>query len=248
MRTIANDPEYQRYFAEIERYPLLDRQTEVELARAARNGDKEAAERLVTSHLRFVVKVALEYKGSGLRLLDLIQEGSVGLMRAVELYDPERGNRLLTYGVHWIRAYIRSFVAKHKSVVSRPVPKSDRPKIPMGRDLSLAEHGTDDERSLEELLLVDDSETPAEALIERDHDRAVALAVERAMKSLGERERYIIRQRFLGEEPTTLQDIGVKLGLSRERVRQLEARAKARLEKALRALAPEVIDDLAVPA
>ncbi|MBI2377167.1 MAG: sigma-70 family RNA polymerase sigma factor [Deltaproteobacteria bacterium] len=247
MKSLARDAEYQRYFSEIERYPLLSREEEAALARKARAGDKVAAEMLVTSHLRFVVKVALEYQGTGLRLLDLIQEGSVGLMRAVELFDPDRGNRLLTYGVHWIRAYIRSYVAKHKSVVSRPVPKADRPQLPSGRDLSLAEPLSDDERSLEDVLLVDEL-SPADSLLERDHDFHVTSAVERAMKSLGERERYIIRERFLGEEPSTLQEIGHRLGLSRERVRQLEARAKSRLERALRALAPEVVEDMPLPA
>ncbi|MCM2264939.1 MAG: RNA polymerase sigma factor RpoH [Desulfuromonadales bacterium] len=109
---------FEHYMAQVNRFDLLTAEEEHELAvRLQRDGDLEAAHRLVCANLRFVVKVALEYRGYGLRLLDLVQEGNIGLMQAVRKFDPERGLRLITYAVWWIRAYIQSYIMKSWSLV-----------------------------------------------------------------------------------------------------------------------------------
>jgi len=109
---------FEHYMAQVNRFDLLTAEEEYELAvRLQRDGDLEAAHRLVCANLRFVVKVALEYRGYGLRLLDLVQEGNIGLMQAVRKFDPERGLRLITYAVWWIRAYIQNYIMKSWSLV-----------------------------------------------------------------------------------------------------------------------------------
>ena len=109
---------FEHYMAQINRFGLLSAEQEHELAaRYQRNGDLDAAQRLICANLRFVVKVALEYRGYGLRLLDLVQEGNIGLMQAVRKFDPERGLRLITYAVWWIRAYIHNYIIKSWSLV-----------------------------------------------------------------------------------------------------------------------------------
>jgi len=109
---------FEHYMAQVNRFPLLNAEEEQELARRYRNeGDLDAAHRLVCANLRFVVKVALEYRNYGIRVLDLIQEGNIGLMQAVRKFDPERGLRLITYAVWWIRAYIQDFIMKSWSLV-----------------------------------------------------------------------------------------------------------------------------------
>ena len=109
---------FEHYMAQINRFGLLSAEQEHELAaRYQRYGDLDAAQRLICANLRFVVKVALEYRGYGLRLLDLVQEGNIGLMQAVRKFDPERGLRLITYAVWWIRAYIHNYIMKSWSLV-----------------------------------------------------------------------------------------------------------------------------------
>ena len=109
---------FEHYMAQINRFDLLTAEQEHELAvRYQRDGDLDAAQRLICANLRFVVKVALEYRGYGLRLLDLVQEGNIGLMQAVRKFDPERGLRLITYAVWWIRAYIHNYIMKSWSLV-----------------------------------------------------------------------------------------------------------------------------------
>jgi len=116
-----------RYVAEINRYKLLTREQEMELAlKYAKSGDLEAAHELVTSNLRFVVKIAHEYKGYGLRLLDLIQEGNIGLMMAVKKFEPDRGYRLISYAVWWIRAYMQNFILRSWSLVKLGTTQAQR--------------------------------------------------------------------------------------------------------------------------
>jgi len=116
-----------RYVAEINRYKLLTREQEMVLAlKYAKSGDLEAAHELVTSNLRFVVKIAHEYKGYGLRLLDLIQEGNIGLMMAVKKFEPDRGYRLISYAVWWIRAYMQNFILRSWSLVKLGTTQAQR--------------------------------------------------------------------------------------------------------------------------
>lgn len=292
-KPLSEDREYIRYVKDIQRYALLTPEEERDLANSARDGDRGAAERLVTANLRFVVKVALQYRGYGFRLLDLIQEGNLGLMQAVEKFDPDRGYRLVTYAVHWIRAYIRAYVLKQWSMVRVGTTHAERRlfyRIPKarreiaaqvqggdpqevlaalakhlnateaevanaeqriyGRDMSLAAplQSSDGDRTLEDVIPDDLARGQDETVIELSEQASLRAAVERAMEGLGDRERYIIRRRFLADEKVTLQEIGDELGLSRERVRQLESAAKVRLERTLRQAAPDLIADAFGPA
>ena len=115
------------YLAEINRYPLLTVDEEQRLARLyARNGDLDAAHKLVTSNLRFVVKVAYEYRSYGFKMADLIQEGNIGLMKAVQKFDPDKGIRLISYAVWWIRAYIQNYILKSWSLVKLGTTQAQR--------------------------------------------------------------------------------------------------------------------------
>ncbi len=285
---LSEDRDYLRYIKEIQRYELLTPEQERELAEKAGKGDERAFDTLVTANLRFVVKVALQYRGYGFKPLDLIQEGNLGLMQAVKKFDPERGFRLVTYAVHWIRAYIRAYILRHWSMVRVGTTHAERRlfyRIPKarrelaakaqagdpqevlealarhlkateeevasaerriyGRDVSLATPlaSAEGERTLEEVI-PDESVEPHDVRIMDELEQvAVRAAVDRALEELGGREQYIIRRRFLNHEKVTLQEIGDELGLSRERVRQLESVAKERLERKLREDDARLLED-----
>jgi RNA polymerase sigma-32 factor len=126
-QSIVSERSIEHYISEINRYPLLSRQAERELAEAHRDrGDAQAAHKLVVSNLRFVVKIAHEYRGYGLKLLDLVQEGNVGLMLAVKKFEPSRGYRLISYAVWWVRAYIQNFIMKSWSQVKVGTTQAQR--------------------------------------------------------------------------------------------------------------------------
>ncbi len=284
--SILNDPEYLRYIEGIQRYDLLTAEEEQRLARRWREeGDRAAFDALVTANLRYVVKVALQYRGYGLRVLDLIQEGNLGLMRAVEKFDPDRGFRLVTYATHWIRSFIRAYILKQWSLVKMGGSHTERRlffRLPSarrevvnevegegaayrrllaerletteeevekieqriyGRDISTAMPlaSTDGDRTLEDTLEDEESEAFADEVLEEAEREALREALDAAFDSLTERERYILRRRFLTDEQKTLQELGDDLGISRERIRQLEARAKARLGETLRRTHPELV-------
>ena len=264
-----------RYVAEIHKFPVLSREEELTLARRYHDtGDIEAAHKLVVSNLRFVVKIAHEYKGYGLKLLDLIQEGNVGLMLAVKKYEPERGYRLISYAVWLIRAYIRNFILRTWSFVrlgttqaSRKlffklrstrsqleqenegvapssaelakalnVPEAEVLDMEMrlaGRDFSL-DAATDEDRPTRGLdRLPSPNENQEERLARLEDHALVEKVLASALDTLTDKERDIIERRILNEDPETLQQIGDRLGVSRERVRQLENRALKKLRKAM---------------
>ncbi len=269
--------ELDRYMAEVNRYPLLDAEEEERLARRWReSGDVQAAHRLVTANLRFVVKIAHEYRGYGAQMLDLIQEGSVGLMQAVKRFDPDRGYRLISYAVYWIRSYIHAFlmrsvrmikvgtsrahrklffklralkgrlagggrveddelldsVAREIGVSRSEVEEMDRHLG--GRDASLDAPVTEGGSSLGELVPAEQI-TQEEQLAELEQRADLAARLETALGSLDERERAIVEQRHLAEEPRQLKEIGMELGVTKQRVSQLERRAIAKLKERLAA-------------
>jgi len=260
------------YLAEIGRYPLLDAEEEKRLARKYRKtGDRSIAQKLVTSNLRFVVKVASEYRTYGLRPADLIQEGNLGLMKAVEKFDPRRGIRLISYAVWWIRAYIQNYILRSWSLVKlgttqvqrrlffslarakREIERMDGPDSSQeridelakqlrakpqeiaemeqrmsGRDMSLDTPVEDD--GPPRLDLVPGAEQPADDLVaEAQISKILVDRVAESMARLDARERYIIERRVLDERPVTFKDLGEHFGVSRERARQLELRAKEKL-------------------
>ena len=261
------------YLRRIDRHPLLSPEEETDLAmRWKRSRDPDAASRLVLCNLRFVVKVAFEYRTYGVRILDLIQEGNLGLLVAVERFDAGRGNRLTTYAVWWIRAYIQDFIRRQWSLVRFGTTRAEqrcfyrlrreREKLERSgeaadpgrlaqalgvkpdaisaiearivrRDQSLddpAYVGADESRVSR---LADDGAGPERQAIERQMAAVSRLRVHRALAGLDPRERAIIEKRYLDGKGTTLKELGKSFGISRERVRQLEARAKEKMRAEL---------------
>ncbi len=264
------------YLIQINQFPLLTPEEEFDLARRYRNhNDISAAHRLITSNLRFVVKVALEYKSYGVRLLDLIQEGNIGLMMAVKKFDPDKGNRFISYAIWWIRAFIQNFIIKtwslvkigttqaqkklfykigkvRKALESDPenearyerlakdldVHKEDIMEMEQrmaSRDLSL-DAPFDDGKELTHLdLLQEESLNQEERLAEEQEKEMREREVHRALKRLNEKEIFIIKNRIMADDPLTLQEIGDRLKLSRERVRQIESEALKKLKREISA-------------
>jgi RNA polymerase sigma-32 factor len=261
------------YLKRIDQYPLLTPEDERALAiRWRRDRDREAARRLVLANLRFVVKIAFEYRTYGLRLLDLIQEGNLGLLVAVERFDPERKNRLTTYAVWWIRACIQEFIRRQWSLVrfgttraeqrcfyrlrrerqrleragGRAEPESLARALGVGLDelREIEARITRRDQSLDDPAYADTEETrgdriadqgpgPETEAIARELERLARDRVRRALAGLDPRERAIIERRYLRGRSTTLKELGRTFGISRERVRQIEARAKAKMRAEL---------------
>ena len=279
---IALSPEQglSRYLSEIRKFPLLEKNEEFMLAqRWAQHQDSEAAEKMVTSHLRLVAKIAMGYRGYGLPMGEVISEGNVGLMQAVKKFDPDKGFRLATYAMWWIRAAIQEYIlrswslvklgttaaqkklffnlrrlkgeisameegdlrpenvaeiAKRLGVTEDEVTSMNR-RMSAGGDASLNAPigGMDGEAEWQDWI-ADDSPGQAEVMANNDEFSARMSLLERAMESLNERERHIITERRLKEEPTTLEDLSVEYNVSRERIRQIEVRAFEKLQKAMR--------------
>ncbi len=245
------------YIAEINRFPLLTREEEHRLALSYYDEeDLGVAHKLVTSNLRFVVKIAFEYRNYGVSLRDLIQEGNLGLMTAVKKFNPHKGVRLISYAVWWIRSFIQDFIIKTKSLVKRNSKALKRhlfyrqdtsneasqneasPSLP-GRaadpyhvDLSLdTPLGDDGVTHLDSLR--DPAAGHEEAIAAAEEHAIVKSDVKSALKLLNEKERYVIETRVMAEEPASLQSIGDRLGITRERVRQIESAALEKLGKRL---------------
>jgi RNA polymerase sigma-32 factor len=261
------------YLNRIDQYSLLTPSEEQQLAqRWRRFGDQGAASRLVTGNLRFVVKIAFEYRTYGLRLLDLIQEGNLGLLVAVDRFEPDRGVRLTTYAVWWIRAYIQEYIRRSWSLVrfgttraeqrcfyrlrrerqrlEREGGKADPDRLASAlgirreeleaiesritrRDMSLDDPAYVDTEETKGDRLADDRPGPESALAEQELSEEARRRIREGLEALDPRERAILSRRYLASKPATLKELGAAFGISRERVRQLEARAKAKLRESL---------------
>jgi len=274
-RALAPTDPITLYLAEIRKYPLLTKDEERRLAlRYRETGDAIAAEKLVTSNLRFVVKVAAEYSRFGAKLIDLIQEGNVGLMHAVREFNPYKGVRLITYAVWWIRGYIQEYLMRQYSMVRIGTTQNQRklfyrlqkeraalaqlgeePTYALlagrlgvseeevetmsqrlaGRDVSLSQPIDNSGNSMASRLDFEESEAPpADETI--GHLEEMAVLRENLAKirdSLSEKELYILETRLLADEPLTLQEIGDHFGVTREAVRQLEARLIGKIRAAV---------------
>jgi RNA polymerase sigma-32 factor len=275
-----------RYLSEIKKFPILAPEEEFMLAKRWReHGDTDAAAQLVNSHLRLVAKIAMGYRGYGLPVSELISEGNIGLMQGVKKFEPDRGFRLATYAMWWIRASIQEFILRSWSLVKMGTTAAQKKlffnlrrmknqidafedgdlkpadvtkiatdlgvtedevvsmnrRMAMGGDTSLnapLKSSEDGEGQWQDFLV---SEAPLQdEIIADDEERQVRRELlAEAMDSLNERERHILVERRLSEEPKTLEDLSQVYGVSRERIRQIEVRAFEKLQAALLKLAGE---------
>jgi len=258
------------YIAEINRFPVLSADEEFRLAvRFKKYNDVDAAEKLVVSNLRFVVKIAHEYRNYGVKLTDLIQEGNIGLMHAVKKFDPYKGYRLISYAVWWIRAYVQNFIIKSWSLVkigttqaqrklffklsqakkklenlSKKNPEFGEIAESLGvkeheieemdlrlshRDLSLDSYINDESETSHMDYLTYGGEDQEMALIKKEEMHLVKRNIAGALANLNERESFIIKHRIMTDNPITLQEIGNKFNITRERARQIEKQALKKL-------------------
>ncbi|KCZ61035.1 RNA polymerase sigma factor RpoH [Hyphomonas chukchiensis] len=283
--SVALSPEQglSRYLSEIRKFPMLEKNEEFMLARKwLENDDTEAAEKMVTSHLRLVAKIAMGYRGYGLPMAEVISEGNVGLMQAVKKFDPEKGFRLATYAMWWIRAAIQEYILRSWSLVKlgttaaqkklffnlrrlkgemKALDEGDlRPEQARliaeklnvteaevfsmngrmsGSDASLnVPMGTDGDMEWQDWL-ADDDQGQAEDFADRQEYDARMDLLSNAMTDLNERERHILTERRLSEEPKTLEELSETYNVSRERIRQIEVRAFEKLQKAMKRMAKE---------
>jgi RNA polymerase sigma-32 factor len=268
------------YIAEINRFPLLTADEEFKLAvRLKKYNNVEAAEKLIVSNLRFVVKIAHEYRSYGFALADLIQEGNVGLIHAVKKFDPYKGYRLISYAVWWIRAYIQNYLIKSWSLVkigttqaqrklffklsqtkkeletlSKKNPEFGEIATSLGvkgsevaemdlrlgsRDVSLNEFINDEGDSSHIDFLTYKGDDQESSLIKNEEMSLARRDIAGALTNLSERENYIILNRIMADNPKTLQEIGTKYNISRERARQIEKQALKKMQLALPYFKPD---------
>jgi len=270
-----------RYLSEIRRFPLLSREEETVIARRYHeHHDREDAFRLVTANLRLVVKIALEFARASKNVLDLIQEGNVGLMEAVKNFDPYRGIRFPSYAVWWVRAYIYRYLINNWRLVKigttqaqrklffnlrkeserleaqgfRPEPKllAQRMGVKESEVREMQERMSQSEVSLDQPagpaedatalvdVIPDDSANPEERAAADEWRNFARERVEEFAATLKDKELEIFNSRLLTDEPATLQEIGERFGISRERVRQIETRLKNRLRDFIRSKAADI--------
>jgi RNA polymerase sigma-32 factor len=289
--TLALSPEQglQRYLSEIRKFPMLTKENEFMLAKSwQEHGDTNAAHQLVTSHLRLVAKIAMGYRGYGLPIGEVISEGNVGLMQAVKKFDPDKGFRLATYAMWWIRASIQEYILRswslvkmgttaaqkklffnlrrmkgemaaleegdlrpehvatiaHKLAVTEAEVTSMNRRMSGGGDASLnapiGGAGGEGDSEWMDWLSDDQAEGTQETrLADSEEFEQRMTLLQEAMGELNERERNIIQERRLKDEPATLEDLSKEYGVSRERVRQIEVRAFEKLQKAMKKVAAD---------
>lgn len=253
------------YIQAVNRCPILSQEEETSLARSLRDeGSIEAAHKLVLSHLRVVVAIARGYLGYGLPHADLIQEGNIGLMKAVKRFDPERGVRLISFAIHWIKAEIHEFIMRNWRLVKIATTKQQRklffnlrsmkqsldtmsqaevnsvakqlgvkPEevVEMetrfsGRDVSLEPNSEDEDEIGSPIHYLTDGSDPSQQVEQEQTARLYHDKLQESLASLDERSRHIIEARWLRETDTaTLHELADELGVSAERVRQIEAKA-----------------------
>lgn len=258
------------YLANVNKYPLLTREQETEIAeRYFRDRNPKDAEILVTSNLRFVVKIAAEYSKFGNKLIDVIQEGNVGLMHAVKEFNPYKGVRLISYAVWWIRGYIQEYMMRQHSMVRIGTTQNQRklfyhlkkekdhldklgqePTVKLlstklgipedeirimeermsGRDVSLDAPISDDSTAVRLDLEASNDEAVDDLLARQENIHLLEERISELRPKLNEKELYILEKRLLSDTPITLQDIGTEWGVTREAVRQMEARVMKKIK------------------
>ncbi|WP_172272683.1 RNA polymerase sigma factor RpoH [Caulobacter sp. RHG1] len=279
LSVMSPDGGLSRYLTEIRKFPMLPKDEEFMLAqRWKEHQDSDAAHKMVTSHLRLVAKIAMGYRGYGLPIGEVISEGNVGLMQAVKKFEPDKGFRLATYAMWWIRASIQEYILRSWSLVKmgttaaqkklffnlrkaksqiaafqegdlRPDQVSaiatklgvlDSEVISMNRrlsgpDASLNAPLRSDSESEWQDWLADDDQVSQETMVAENEEKSLRMSLlEEAMVELTDRERHILTERRLKDDPTTLEELAAQYGVSRERVRQIEVRAFEKLQKNMR--------------
>jgi RNA polymerase sigma-32 factor len=281
---LGGEQSLNRYLSEIRKFPILAPEEEYMLAkRFQEHGDPEAAAKLVTSHLRLVAKIAMGYRGYGLPASELISEGNIGLMQGVKKFEPDRGFRLATYAMWWIRASIQEYIlrswslvkmgttaaqkklffnlrrmksqidafeegdlkpealakiAKDLGVTEEEVTSMNR-RMAMGGDTSLNVMVGEDGDAQWQDWLVDTDPLQDERIAEAQEKDVRHDMLTEAMDSLNDREKHILAERRLADDPKTLEELSQVYGVSRERVRQIEVRAFDKLQKAMMRIAGE---------
>ena len=279
LSVMSPDGGLSRYLTEIRKFPMLPKDEEFMLAqRWKEHQDSEAAHKMVTSHLRLVAKIAMGYRGYGLPIGEVISEGNVGLMQAVKKFEPDKGFRLATYAMWWIRASIQEYILRSWSLVKMGTTAAqkklffnlrkaksqiaafqdgdlhpdqvsyiatklgvlDSEVISMNRrlggpDASLNAPLRADGESEWQDWLADDNQVSQETVVAENQEKSMRMGLlEEAMVELTDRERHILTERRLKDDPTTLEELASQYGVSRERVRQIEVRAFEKLQKSMR--------------
>ena len=284
MPTLGGEQSLNRYLSEIKKFPVLTAEQDYMLAkRYAEHADPEAAAQLVTSHLRLVAKIAMGYRGYGLPVSELISEGNIGLMQGVKKFEPERGFRLATYAMWWIKASMQEFIlrswslvkmgttaaqkklffnlrrmkknldayedtdlhpedvrkiAEHLGVPETEVVNMNR-RMMLGGDASLNVSLRDDGEGQWQDILADERPLQDHIVAEAEEATYRHSMLQEAMESLNDRERQILTERRLNEDPKTLEELSQVYKVSRERVRQIEVRAFEKLQKAMQRIASD---------
>jgi RNA polymerase sigma-32 factor len=281
---LGGEQSLNRYMSEIRKFPILSAEEEYMLAkRFQEHGDPEAAAKLVTSHLRLVAKIAMGYRGYGLPASELISEGNIGLMQGVKKFEPDRGFRLATYAMWWIRASIQEYILRSWSLVKMGTTAAQKKlffnlrrmksqidafedgdlapehvtkiatdlgvteeevttmnrRMAMGGDTSLNVMVGEDGDAQWQDWLVDSDPLQDERLAEAQERDVRHDMLTQAMESLNDREKHILAERRLADDPKTLEELSQVYGVSRERVRQIEVRAFDKLQKAMMRIAGE---------
>ncbi|KKW92815.1 MULTISPECIES: RNA polymerase sigma factor RpoH [Sphingobium] len=287
---LGGEASLNRYLSEIRKFPILTPEQEYMLAkRYAEHADSEAAAQLVTSHLRLVAKIAMGYRGYGLPVSELISEGNIGLMQGVKKFEPDRGFRLATYAMWWIRASIQEFILRSWSLVKMGTTAAQKKlffnlrrmknnieafedgdlhpddvkkiatdlgvteedvismnrRMAMGGDTSLNVPMREDGEGQWQDWLADTDPLQDERVADRQESELRHDMLVEAMDDLNDREKHILAERRLAEEPKTLEELSQVYGVSRERVRQIEVRAFEKLQKAMMRIAGDKLGKVA---
>jgi len=281
---ISNEGNLSSYMEQIKKFPLLEIKEEYMLAKAWKNqGDVKAAHKLVTSHLRLVAKIASGYRGYGLPISDLISEGNIGMMHAVKRFEPEKGFRLATYAMWWIKASIQEYILRSWSLVkigttaaqkklffnlkkikskisaieegdltpeqvdkiSTELSVSKKEVVSMNRRISGSDYSlnapvTDDGQGEWQDWLEDETQNQEASFAETEEYLIKKNIMNNALQVLSEREKDIICERQLSENPLTLEDLSIRYDVSRERIRQIEAKAFEKLQNEMKSKAKEI--------
>ena len=229
MENVSDYADFQQYYRKIQQYPQLTHEEEYELARRYQDGDDAAGQQMLQSNLKFVVKVSRKYFHCGHSWLEIIQEGNLGLIKALSRFDPERGIPFIYYAVWWIQAFIKAFLNKSAKISAGGIGHAKNL-------FSLDEHfGNDDNDKDRWVDFLTDGTDPEKLYNGMEASYNTLILLHHCFTFLSPREVSVLKQRFLSDPPIKLKDIGMQLGVSRERVRQIQTRSMEKLKEVFEA-------------